>query len=126
MYRERGKQVWLNPDGEKNMEAGGLFVDVIAADTPGRDSAWVTEVETEDSVNDEEARSQWVRYGEAYPSWHLAVPVSRYEAARKLVAKHGVRHCKVIMWDKNPSGIHTFWGLPGLSAECVDATSIRL
>jgi len=124
MYRERGRQVWLNPDGEKNMELGGLFIDVIAAANPGRGSTWVTEVETEDSVTDAEAKSQWVRYGEAYPSWHLAVPVSQYEAAMKLVVQHGVQHCKVIMWDKNPSGTHTFWGLPGLSAEGESATSI--
>jgi hypothetical protein len=35
------------------------------------------------------------------------IPVSQYEAARKLVAKHGVRHCRVIMWDKNPAPAYT-------------------
>ena len=114
MYRDRRMHVWLNPDGEMNTEIGGLFIDVIAAATAGRDNAWVMEVETEDSVVDAEAESQWKKYGEAFSSWHLAVPVSRYEAARKLVVQHDVQHCSVIMWDKNPGGIHTFWGLPGL------------
>lgn len=54
------------------------------------------------------------------------IPVSQCEAARKLVAKHGVQHCKVIMWDRNPAGIHTFWGLPGLSVEGENAASTGL
>jgi hypothetical protein len=106
----------LNPDGAKNKVWGGLFIDVIAAATPGSDKAWLVEVETEDSVTAMEAKSQWVKYGDAYLSWHLAVPVSQHEAARELVAQHGVQHCNVIMWDKNPGGIHTFWGLPGLGS----------
>jgi len=116
IYRAHGWHAWLNPDGVENAELGGFYIDVIASAAPGREGAWVVEVETDDSVTEAEAGSQWRRFGEAYPSWHLAVPVSRHEAARKLVLQHGVQHCTVIMWDRSPSGIHTFWGLPGLEA----------
>lgn len=114
VYRERGRYVWLNPDGEKNAELEGCYVDVIASATPGREKAWVVEFETDDSVRESEAASQWVKYGEAFPSWHLAVPVGQFEAARKLVLQYGVSHCSVIMWDRKPGGPHTFWGLPGI------------
>ncbi len=114
IYRERGWHACLNPGGEKNTALAGLFVDIIASATANPDNPSVTEVETEDSVTEEEAESQWVKYGEAFPSWHLAVPVHRYEIARRLVAQHRVQHCRVIMWDRRPDGMHRFWGLPGL------------
>lgn len=115
IYRDRGRHVWLNPDGEKNKEWGGFFADVIAAATPGSDPTWVVEVETEDSVSASEAKSQWAKYGDAYPSWCLAVPISQEETARRLIREHGVEHCTVILWEKAPTGSHTFWGLPGLT-----------
>jgi hypothetical protein len=114
LYRASGKYVWLNPDGEKNKEWAGFFIDVIAAASSTPDRAWVLEVETDDSVCASEAESQWVKYGEAYTSWCLAVPVGFEELARRLVQEHKVRNCGVVSWVKDPAGQYTFRGLPGL------------
>jgi len=114
VYRANGKRVWLNPDGEKNREWAGFFIDVIAAATSTPDRAWVVEVETDDSVCASEAESQWVKYGDAYTSWYVAVPKGQEEAARRLIQEHNVRNCRIATWEKVPTGQYTFRGLPGL------------
>jgi hypothetical protein len=62
IYREHGKHAWMNPNGEKNKRWSGRYIDVIAAENQQATSAWVIEIETADSVNDTEARSQWKEY----------------------------------------------------------------
>jgi hypothetical protein len=114
VYRESGKRVWLNPNGEKNKEWSGFFVDVIAVAPTTPDRAWVVEIETEDSVCAAEAESQWVRYGTAYASWCLAVPKGQEEAAERLIREHTVRNCRVASWAKDANGQYSFRDLPGL------------
>lgn len=114
MYRASGKYVWLNPDGEKNKQWAGFFIDVIAAASSTPDRAWVVEIETDDSVCASEAESQWVRYGEAYTSWCLAVPAGQEEVARRLIREHSVRNCSIASWVKDAAGQYTYRGLPGL------------
>lgn len=114
IYRERGKYVWINPDGEKNRLWGTYYIDVIAADTSSPSAAWVIEIETDDSVTDAEARTQWVNYANAYTHWSLAVPKGVEQAAEGLLKRYGITNCYVITWQYNPNGTYTFWGLPGL------------
>jgi hypothetical protein len=114
VYRESGKRVWLNPDGEKNKGWAGFFIDVIAVATSTPDRAWVVEVETDDSVCASEAISQWVKYGDAYTSWYLAVPRGQEETARRLIQEHNVRNCRIASWVRDSIGQYTFRGLPGL------------
>jgi hypothetical protein len=114
VYRSSGKRVWLNPDGEKNREWAGFFIDVIATAPTLPDRAWVVEVETDDSVCAAEAQSQWARYGDSYTAWCLAVPEGQEETARSLVREHDVRNCRIASWFRLPSGQYAFRGLPGL------------
>ena len=114
VYRASGRYVWLNPDGEKNKGWGGFIIDIIAATTSDPDKAWVVEVETDDSVSASEAQSQWVRYGDAYTSWCLAVPKGQEDAARRLIQEHYVRNCRIATWAKDITGQYVFQGLPGL------------
>jgi len=116
IYIEKGKHVWLNPNGEKNKSWNGRYIDVIAADSSTADKAWVIEVESADSVSETEAKEQWEDYDQVYtPKWYLAVPVDTEEKAKGLLQKHHIAHCNVITWQQNANGTHTFWGLPGLS-----------
>jgi hypothetical protein len=115
IYRDHGKHVWIDPDGERNMSWSGLYMDVIAANQPNPTVAWVVEVETADSVTDSEATDQWSAYDQAYTAWYLAVPVESEQDALTLLITHGIQHCTVVTWRRNPNGLHTFWGLPGLS-----------
>ena len=116
IYQQRGRSSWLNPDGEKNKSWSGRYIDVIVPANTEQTSAWVIEVETEDSVSDAEAREQWRDYDQAYQQrWHLAVPAGSADKARGLLTGNGIQHCTVITWARNADGTHTFWGLPGLN-----------
>lgn len=115
IYQEHGKFAWINPDGEKNKSWNGYYIDVIAVDDPQATSAYVTEIETEDSVNDAEASNQWKNYDEAYTQrWYLAVPTTSKADAEWLLQKHRIVHCQVITWAVDQYSRYTFWGLPGL------------
>jgi DNA repair protein MmcB-like len=114
IYAQNGRHAWINPNGEKNKLWSGRYIDVIAAETQHASSAWVIEIETEDSVSDSEATTQWKDYDSVYTRWYLAVPVSSEKAAKNLFHKYGVEHCTVTTWRRNTTGTHTFWGLPGI------------
>ena len=116
IYRKHGKVVWINPDGEKNKSWSGRYIDVIAAENAVDTSAWVTEVETADSVSEAEASGQWEDYAAIYSQrWHLAVPVGSEADAARLLRAHGITNCSVVRWQRNANDTHTIWGLPGLS-----------
>lgn len=115
IYQQHGVLVWINPDGEKNKECCGYYIDVIAAANPQATMVWVIEIETEDSVNDTEALGQWKEYDRAYTSWKLAVPTTSKSEAERLIQKHGITHCEVVTWTQNYNGTCTFSGLPGLN-----------
>ena len=115
IYQQHGRSSWLNPDGEKNKSWSGRYIDVIVPSSAEQNSAWVIEVETDDSVSDAEAREQWRDYDQAYQQrWHLAVPARSADRAKGLLTKYDIQHCTVITWTQNADGTHTFWGLPGL------------
>ena len=113
IYEQNSRHVWINPGSQKNKAWAGKYIDVIAAESPTSDEAWVTEIETEDSVSTSEAENQWADYDQAFENWHLAVPEEKVQEAERLKKKHDLNSCKVIKWKKNSDGTHTFWGLPG-------------
>ena len=115
IYEQKGKYVWINPGSEKNKAWNGRYIDVIAAESVDATSAWVIEVETDDSVSDSEASDQWQDYDKAYQNrWYLAVPTGSKQKAHQLIARYGISHCRVITWGRAANGLHAFWGLPGL------------
>jgi hypothetical protein len=59
-----------------------FFPDLVL--TADRKLAGVVEVETGESVNNLEAMAQWVHFSRARVPFHLYVPVSVYDAARRL------------------------------------------
>lgn len=116
IYLEHGKFAWINPDGEKKQPWNGLYIDVIAVENEKDTKAWVIEIETDDSVNENEAMEQWLNYDKTYTTqWHLAVPSNYETEAKRLLQMHNIEHCKVITWVRNQNGNYSFWGLPGLS-----------
>ena len=112
IYEQYDKYVWVNPGSQRNKAWNGRYIDVIAADSATSDSAWVIEVETDNSVSESEAAGQWRDYDAVYTRWYLAVPVGKKQTAERLISKHDISHCQVVTWRKNQSGTHTFWGLP--------------
>ena len=117
LYEHHGKRVWINPGSERNYAWCGRYIDVIVVENIREPSvAWVIEVETEDSVTDEEARNQWRDYDQAYQQrWHLAVPMKSAASARELIQQYRIEHCNLATWVLAPNGVYTFNGLPQAS-----------
>ena len=117
LYKQKHKEknVWINPDGEKNKSWAGRYIDVIVADKVDKDSAWLIEIETADSVNDTEAESQWKYYDSVYTKdWNLSIPVECLKDAVALVQKYKLENCFILPWRKYSDGTYRFYGLPGL------------
>jgi hypothetical protein len=87
--------VGINPGAEQNAPVGAgptaAFPDVVlAALDRGRKVLTVIEVETVESVNHLEALAEWVTFGRLKPSFHLYVPTSMMEVAKRLCTDHQV------------------------------------
>jgi hypothetical protein len=77
----------------------GLFYPDLVL-TSGKKLMGVVEVETGESVNNLEALAQWTHFSRARVPFHLYVPVSGYDAARRLCAAN----------DAHPAEIWTYRG----------------
>jgi hypothetical protein len=76
-----------------------LFPDLVL--TSNKKLAGVVEVESGESVNNLEALAQWVHFGKARVPFHLYVPVTAYETARRLCEANGARVSEV--WTYRPA-----------------------
>lgn len=114
IYADHSIRVWVNPGGEKNKSCGGEYIDIIVPTASDKQRAWVVEVETADSITDQEAREQLKNYDDAYNIWHLAVPRGSEDEARELLNKYHISDYTMIQWKKDEDGTFTFWGLPRL------------
>lgn len=73
--------------------AGTFYPDLIL--TSGKKLAGLVEVETGESVNNLEAMAQWTHFSRARVPFHLYVPVSGYDAARRLCAANDARPTEI-------------------------------
>ena len=99
--------VQANPGDERVgfVKAGGtiLYPDLVMADTQGQGRVQaIVEVETSESINHLEAMAQWVAFGRSRIPFHLYVPVSGVDAARRLCAEHDVPLTE--LWSYYPLG----------------------
>jgi hypothetical protein len=76
-----------------------LFPDLVLI--TGRKLAGVIEVETGESVNNLEAMAQWVHFARSRVPFHLYVPVTAYETARRLCEAHQAQVSEV--WTYRPA-----------------------
>ena len=87
--------VGINPGAEQNASVGSgptaTFPDVVLTELDrGRKVLTVIEVETVESVNHLEALAEWVTFGRLKPAFHLYVPSSMMEVAKRLCTDHNV------------------------------------
>ena len=87
--------VGINPGAEQNVPVGvgptAAFPDIVlTALDRGRRVLTVIEVETVESVNNLEALAEWATYGRLRPAFHLYVPTSMMEVAKRLCSDHKV------------------------------------
>ena len=88
---KRKFDVAINPGNEQAAPVGAppspWFPDVVLyANERSKKLVGVVEVETAESVNHLEAMSQWVAFGRLKVEFHLYVPISAVDSARRLCA----------------------------------------
>lgn len=88
---KRKFEVGVNPGNEQTVPVGPgpapWYPDLVLQSTErGRKLLGVVEVETAESVNSLEAMSQWATFSRLRAPFHLYVPVSSVDAARRLCA----------------------------------------
>src|SRR4051812_16706237 len=79
----------MNPGAEQNMPVGtgptALYPDlVLLSPDRGHKLQVIVEIETGESVNHLEALAQWAHYGRVRAAFHLYIPASMVEVARRL------------------------------------------
>jgi hypothetical protein len=70
--------------------AGQMFPDLVLTSTKGKRLDGIVEVETAESVNHLEAMAQWAHFGRARAAFHLYVPASTVDIARRLCVENNV------------------------------------
>jgi hypothetical protein len=88
---KRKFDVAINPGNEQNAPVSGpppgsapWFPDLVLQNERGRKLLGVVEVETTESVNHLEAMSQWVAFSRLRTPFHLYIPQSMIDVARRL------------------------------------------
>ena len=84
---KRKFEVAINPGNEQTAPVGGpspWYPDLVLHSDRGRRLLGVVEVETAESVNHLEAMSQWAAFSRLHTAFHLYVPVSMIDVARRL------------------------------------------
>lgn len=90
---KRKFDVAINPGNEQSAPVGtgpsAWFPDLVLQER-GRKLAGVVEVETTESVNNLEAMSQWAAFGKMRTQFHLYVPTTSIDSARRLCGDLGI------------------------------------
>lgn len=93
----------INPGAEHNAPVGvgpsAVFPDVVLTTLDrARKIEAIVEVETVESVNNLEALAEWVPYGRLRPPFHLYVPASMAEVAKRLCTDFNVAVAEIFSY----------------------------
>jgi len=96
-YKKKQVEVAVNVGDERlnpvKIGPGTFFPDLVM--TAGKKLSGLVEVETGESVNNIEAMAQWVHFSRARVPFHLYVPVTGYDTARRLCDANGARPSEI-------------------------------
>lgn len=96
-------EITINPGEEQTtavkVGATTLFPDLVLAE--GKNLAGIVEIETGESVNNLEAMHQWVPFSKTKVPFHLYVPVSGYDTAKRLLQGYQARVTEI--WTYRPA-----------------------
>ncbi|HEY3162377.1 MAG TPA: hypothetical protein VGJ78_25640 [Vicinamibacterales bacterium] len=84
---KRKFEVAINPGNEQNVGVGGpppWYPDLVLQNERGKRLLGVVEIETAESVNHLEAMSEWKTFSQLRTTFHLYVPASMIDVARRL------------------------------------------
>jgi len=89
----------------KDAHGKDLFPDIVVVGRPGQWLRLMAEVETAETVNDEQARNQWLPFS-TQGDLLIYVPAGRASAAKELCKKHRIKPAGIRTWRFRP-----VWGL---------------
>jgi len=130
---KRKFEVGINPGTEQSAPVGSgtsaVFPDlVLLSPERSRRLLGVVEVETGESVNNLEAMAQWVAFGRLRAAFHLYVPSSMIDVARRLCQDLQVPVAEI--WTYHPVGDQMRFTLvhraPGAATEKAQPETVRV
>ena len=105
---QRDFDIYLNPGSEKTAGINGNYPDVIMTPKNNKTVKFILEIETSDSVNREEAESQWKKYAnEIRATFYIVVPEGALAKAKQLCQQIGI-NARFATYDVNLTGNITF------------------
>lgn len=125
---KRKFEVAINPGNEQTMPVGTgpspWFPDLVLQSTErSRKLMGVVEVETAESVNNLEAMSQWAALSRLRAPFHLYIPASSIDSARRLVSDHQIGVAE--MWAYHAIGDQVRFTLVQRSGPATDGKPVR-
>ena len=86
-------------------EGEPLYPDIVVVRRPGQWLQFVAQVETADTMTDEQAQKKWLPYSKM-GDLLLYVPAGQVQQAKRLCRKHGISYKCIRTWRYRP-----VWGL---------------
>ena len=86
-------------------EGEPLYPDIVVVRRPGQWLQFVAQVETADTMTDEQAEKKWLPFSKM-GELLLYVPAGQVQQAKRLCRKHGIRYKGIRTWRYRP-----VWGL---------------
>ena len=122
----RKYEAGMNPGVEQNMPVGigpsAVFPDlVLLAQDRGHRLQVIVEIETGESVNHLEALAQWAHYGRIRAAFHLYVPASMVDVARRLCEDNQIHVAEI--WSYHILGDEPRFTIVHRSREAISPTA---
>lgn len=103
--RRKGVLVYINPGEEKNFAVLSndkeFYPDVVITDEEENRLLIIEEIETDDSVNEDE-KSQWIKYASFGTKFNLVVPKNKLTETRMLA--RGISNIEIQGYYFDPNG----------------------
>lgn len=88
---QKNYDIYINPGQEKNAGIGDNYPDVIMTEKGTKTVKFFLEVETTESVTQDEAIRQWKKYAtEINASFYIVVPIQSLNKAKELCQKNNI------------------------------------
>jgi hypothetical protein len=93
--------VYINPGQQKNTAVGSEYPDIVVTPKGSNVVQFIIEVETADSVNENEA-VQWKTYSQLGGTFYILVPHGSLQAARSICFRRAIAaRFASYWWDEN-------------------------
>jgi len=91
LRRNNNYYVYTNPGTHHNTNIGNLYPDLILTPPNSNNVQFIIEIETADSVNANEALSQWKAYSNLGGTFYLLVPQVSRILAENICRQYGIQ-----------------------------------